>query len=142
MKENEVTVTREQQKSEAILRMEIMGIIPQAIEQFKEGKINCSENIGILYWINDSVKEMVAEFEKKYDCLVYHVIYGCYNFAGEKQFHYSFLYVSPDKEEWAAERRNILQRNPIAYVINETWNIREFGCISIVENFGGLIRIH
>ena len=61
---NKLTVTREQQKSESILRMSTMGIIPQAIEQFIEGKINCSENIGILYWINDNVKEMVAEFEK------------------------------------------------------------------------------
>ena len=71
--ENKNEVTREMMVDEAVRRMKMLDIMKQPIKEFKEeGKINLSENGGFLYWINEEQQKYVDEFEKKYDCLVYH----------------------------------------------------------------------
>ena len=47
--------------------MKMLHILPRAIQEFKSGVINRSEEIGLLYWLDDSEKEMIEKFEEKWE---------------------------------------------------------------------------
>ena len=56
---------RERQKAEAVKRMKKLGIMEQLIKEFEEeGKLNLSENGGLLYWLNEEEQKMVDYSEK------------------------------------------------------------------------------
>lgn len=126
------------QKQEAIERMNMLKLSNNIIREFeKEGIINLSENGGYLYWLNGEQQEMVDEFEREHNAVVYHIIHNFTQF-GEL---YTLLYVSEDEEEWGYDRDDLKEGYPIAYVKNATddW-CSEFGSVGIKPQFGGLIR--
>ena len=129
---------RERQKAEAIKRMRKLKVISGAIEQFKEdGQIMVCEN-GFLYWLNDEQKKMVDDFEEEYGGLVYMVIHNMTEF-GEL---YSMLFVSQHESEWEMDWEDLEDSISMAYVKNVTDDFcSEFGCISIANRFGGIIRV-
>ena len=133
-----MAVTREMQKAEAIKRMKMLKVIPEAIKQFeKEDLVNCSEG-GALYWLDDEQKEMVAEFEQEYNGLVYMVIHDRTEF-GEL---YNMLYVSKHKDEWEYDNEDLKDGYAYAYVKNVTCDdFSEIGSIAIANRWGGLVRI-
>lgn len=131
-------MNRELQKVEAIERMRMLNLHSNVINEFRnQGKVNLSENGGFLYWLDDSQKQLVAEFEKKHNTLVYHVIHNNTVF-GEML---AFLYVSDSEEEWEMDREDLKNGIALAYVENVSNKCcSEFGSIGIQPSFGGLIR--
>ena len=132
-------INKEIKKAEAINRLKAMEIIPEAIRQFDEDDIvNVSENpYGILFWADDEQKELIEEFEKEYNALVYHVIHT-YTEFGEL---YNFLYVSDHNEEWICDHDDLEEGYAYAYVWNKTdeW-CSEIGSIGVRGKFGGIVR--
>lgn len=135
-----MTMELEKQKREALKRMKILGIQGMAIKEFQhEGKLNLSENNGGLYWLNEGLQKRVAEFEKKYNSLVYHVIRSR-SAIGEM---ISYLYVSPWDEEWAEDKADLKSGRALVYVENlSDESLSEFGFIGIMPLFGGVTRLY
>lgn len=95
---------RERQKQVAIERMKKIGIMEQPIKEFEEnGKVNLSENGGLLYWLNDDEQKMVDDFEKENNGLVYHVIKSRTTIG----LMYALLYVSEYEEEWEMDMEDL-----------------------------------
>lgn len=131
-------MTREMKKAEALERMKMLKLHSNVINEFQnQDKVNLSEYGGFLYWLNDDQKKRVAEFEKKYDALVYHVIRSITEF-GELL---SYLYVSDSEEEWEMDREDLTNGTALVYVenLNDKW-CSEFGSIGIQPSLGGLLR--
>lgn len=131
---------REMQVKEAIERMKMLHIMDRPIREFeKEGVLNLSEGIGLLYWLDDDEKEMVKKFEEEHEMVVYHVI-KTFSTLG---LMYSLLYVSKHMDEWEMDRADILDGRAFVYVVNKDMpDCSEFGTIGIRPSFGGVIRTH
>lgn len=131
-------MTSELKKDEAIERMKKLRLHSNVIKEFqKEDKLNLSEAYGALFWLDDKQKERVAEFERKYNALVYHVIHGFATF-GE---YLAYLYISDEEDEWEYDREDIEQGIAFAFVDNLSDECcSEFGSIGIKPMFGGVIR--
>lgn len=129
---------KEKQKIEAIKRMRKLKVVSEAVKQFEEDdKVMVSEN-GFLYWLNDEQEKMVKNFEEEFNGLVYMVIHNMTQF-GEL---YSFLYVSQHEDEWQMDNEDLEDGVAMAYVKNiDDDYCSEFGCISIRNRFGGIVRI-
>lgn len=130
---------RAEKVTEALERMRILKIIPEAIIAFARNQtLNASEGGGFLYWLSDKDKESVRKFEEDYNALVYHVIKNSTEF-GELL---TFLYVSNYKDEWPLDREDLKNGNPLVYVVNlSDDNLSEFGFVSITPRYGGLVRV-
>lgn len=128
----------ERQKAEAVARMKKLGIMKQPIKEFEEeGKLNLSENGGMLYWLNEGEKEMVADFETQHNGLVYHVVKTMTSFG----LMYSLLYVSEYTEEWKMDMDDLGEGQSLAYVVNvDMPDCSEFGTVGIKPMKGGIVR--
>lgn len=131
--------TVEKAKKEAIERMKILKLFKNVITDFKDDdRLNKSEDLGFLYWLYDEEEEMVKEFEKEHECVVYHVILSRTNIGTM----YSLLYVSLDDEEWEEDRADLQNGQVLAYVVNKTDpECSEIGYIGIKPQIGGLVRV-
>lgn len=129
--------SKKEMKTEAVERMKLLGMNPQAIEEFeKEGNLNLSR-YGVLFPLEDEQWKRVRQFEKENGYCVYHVIQNFTN-IGEML---SMLYVSTFKEEWEQDRIDIQEHIPMAYVANLDDEVcSEFGAIGVETIFGGLVR--
>ena len=133
-------IPRETKKEEAIYRMKLMNIIPDAIKQFKEeNTVMVSENpFGFLYWLDDDQKKLVADFEAEYDSLVY-LANLCNTEFGKLL---SLFYVSDHKEEWEMDNTDIADGYALVYCINlDCPEYSEFGTIAFESINGGIKRI-
>ena len=133
-------ITREMKKEEAIKRMKALGIIDDAIKQFKNDDVVMVTEppLGGLYWCSDEEKEMVRKFEEEHNALVYMVVRAFTQF-GEMD---SLLYVSDWQEEWEYENEDLRDGYAMSYTINHDMpDCSEFGSIAVKPMFGGLIRI-
>ena len=134
---------REEQKNEAMVRLERLNLHENVIRDFEEeNKLNSSEK-GMLFWLKDDEKELVNKFEEETGNLVYHVIKGKYN-VGELL---DLLYISKYKEEWELDNDNLDFINgtafPMSYCINRSGQqCSEYGSIGVQCVFGGLVRIY
>lgn len=143
MKTEAINVSREEKKVEAIERMKMLKMSPDCIKVFKENnEVQLSEGRGALYEFSRETElvSKIKEFEEQYNALVYTVIHNFFNF-GEC---YSFLYVSDYKEEWERDREDVQNdiNCPCVYVWNKDDDMcSEFGSITVVPIFGGLVRL-
>ena len=129
---------RENQKEEALKRMELLKMSRQCINAFKRGEIWESEGYGALYECNDEEKKIIEKFEKEHNGLVYHMIHNVFQF-GEC---YTILFVSKYKDEWKDDINDINDGYVLAYVENIDDPIcSEFGSVAIKPNIGGLVRL-
>lgn len=135
--EQKTSLAMEQVK-EALNRMKNLKLHENVVKEFEEeGKLNLSELGGILYWLNDEENAMVRAWEEETGNIVYHVIKNHLEFG----LCYSFLYVSPDKEEWEYDNEDLKEGCALAYVKNVTnKEFSEYGSIGIRPNWGGLKR--
>lgn len=133
-------MTRQEQKTEAIARMQMLKLHKNAIREFmEEDVVNLSEGPGILYWLDDKQIEDVKVFEEKHNAVVYHVIHN-YSEFGELL---AFLYVSDDQDEWQLDREDLKDGYACAYVKNlDDEYCSEFGSIGIRPQFGGVVRTY
>ena len=139
MKEKLNSKEWELMKREAIVRMEMLNLCENVIDEFEEeAQLYRSEFNGILYWLDERQQTCVAEVQEDYNILVYHIIHSHTEF-GELL---SMLYVSRHKEEWEEDREFLKQGYPIAYVKNLSIpEFSEFGSIGIQPCIGGVKRI-
>lgn len=129
---------RTKQKAQAVERMKKLGIMEQPVKEFEdEGKLNLSENGGLLYYLNKDEQKMVDDFEKENNGLVYHVIKSRTTIG----LMYALLYVSEYLEEWKMDMEDLEEGQALAYVVNmDMPDCSEFGTIGIKPSVGGLIR--
>lgn len=136
---------QEAQKVEALLRMKKLQLHENAIREFKNnGKLNKSVSsrmgnfrVGILFWLTEEEKKMVAELEEEYGVLVYHVI-ECNTAFGRLL---NFFYVSKHVEEWGCDEELFGSNCQCVYVKNlDDETCSEFGCINYQKTAGGLVR--
>ena len=129
---------RTKQKAQAVERMKKLGIMEQPVKEFEdEGKLNLSENGGLLYYLNEDEQKMVDDFEKENNGLVYHVIKSRTTIGPM----YALLYVSEYLEEWKMDMEDLEEGQALAYVVNmDMPDCSEFGTIGIKPSVGGLIR--
>ena len=134
-----MNISRELKKEEALKRMKMLGIIDDAIRQFKdEDIVMVSEPpFGGLYWLNDDQKEIVRKFEETFDALVYMVVKSFTNF-GEMD---SLLFISKYDDEWEYERYSMEDGIVSTYTMNyDMPHCSEYGSIEVKSIGGGLVR--
>lgn len=132
--------------AEAVERMKMMKLDESlVINQFIKGTVKVSERLDSLFLTvlfnvdnYDYLMDVINDFEKKHNVLVYHVQLSHTDFGD----CYSLLYVSSEKEEWNMDRDDIKIGYPLAYVWNKTIpEYSEFGYIGVRPSMGGLERI-
>lgn len=132
-------VSNEEQKAEAIKRLKMLKIHPNVIKEFQYDKplLNYSYR-GILYWIdNEEWKEIISNFETKFNAVVYHAIFTPTGFGDLL----TLLYVSEHVEEWAADNEELEHGYAYAYVANLTNDIcSEIGRVCVEPRCGGVVR--
>ena len=135
-----MNISREEKKIEAIKRMKTLKIFPETINQFeKDDLVSISEPPnGYYFFLSDEERALADKLEEKYGILIYTAIR-----SGSLGPFISFLFVSDDKDEWWMDRRDVQNKEPIAYVYNtEDPKLSEFGSISIAQSVGGgLLRV-
>lgn len=136
-----MNVSKKDKKTEALKRMEVLGLFKPCIKAFKDrDEVQLSEQNGGLYEFsnNNVLNELVKNFETENNGLVYHVIHT-YTEFGEL---YNFLYVSDHSEEWEMDNADLADGYVFAYVENVDDPIcSEFGTIAVKGKFGGLVRV-
>lgn len=135
---DKITSLRERQSLEAIERMKLLKLHPNAIHEFlNEGKLNKSEGMGILFWLEDDELEFVKEFEEEHNALVYHLIKS-HTTIGTML---TVFYVSEHMDEWEPDRADMEDDTQLCYVKNwdDDW-CSEFGYIGFRRINGGLMR--
>lgn len=134
-------ITKEEFQTEAIRRMETLHLNPFVISKFKDyGTLCCSEvhpPIPRITVLTPELEAKVKWIEEKYHGMAYHVIRSETS-IGEM---YSFLYISPYREDWEVDERGFADNLVFTYVWNKTWDMgSEFGTIQVVNMDGLLIR--
>lgn len=95
-------------------------------------------NVGVLFELSEEEKTMIRQLENKLGIKVYHIILN-HTIEGKV---YSLLYVSQYQEEWALDKEELKEGQPLAYVYCPFDDFcSEFGGIGIDKGYGGIIRI-
>ena len=126
------------QKKQALKCMKLLKIHKNAVEEFKNDKLNYSLR-GALFWLDDEMKKAVKRAEDIYGIMVYHCI------LSETEFGVLLdcLYVSKDPDEWEMDIQDIKNGEQIvSFCINfSAPEFSEFGLIGIRPLWGGVLRI-
>lgn len=132
-----MTPSKKEQIKECLVRLKLSGLCNEVIADFQKGQLYKTEQLGILYYVNDKEKTVVKEFEEKNNAVVYHILHSNTEF-GELL---ALLYVSRYKEEWELDRKDLEDNIALSYVYNvDCPEFSEFGSIGFVQRFGGLVR--
>ena len=84
--------------------------------------------LNVYTWSDYVDPKLIEEFEEQNNALVYLVVRS-YTTFGKMD---CYLYVSDYTEEWAQDREDIKEMQPLAYVYNHDMpDCSEFGCIGI-----------
>ena len=130
------------QNTEAVKRMKEIGIASHISQVFEEnGIVSLSEDGEFLHRLDEDEQKMVDNFEKEYQCLVYHVLKS----TGNLGFVYTFLIVTRDPNEWELQLapydyNGETAMRVLVYVINDAWKCREFGDVVISVDTEGCVR--
>lgn len=130
--------SKEEQKKEALYRMNKLNILSTVIDAFEENdEIQCSD-YGEIIATPENILEDIRRWEADYGCLAYHVVHSkIYGFE-----IFNALSVSNYKEDWDYERRLIDRICSMAYTINVTKpDYSESGSIQLYNYNGVLERI-
>jgi len=110
-------ISREDKKKEALNRLRQIGLFAPAIKDFeKYNRLNISEPpLGALYWITEE-KDLknIAEFEKEYNALVYHVVKSYTQFGVMN----NYFYVSDYEDEWEMDNEDLKDGYAVVYADN------------------------
>lgn len=125
------------QKKQALRCMKLLKIHKNAVEEFKNDKLNYSLR-GALFWLDDEMKKAVKRAEDIYGIMVYHCI------LSETEFGVLLdcLYVSKDPDDWEIDIQDIKNGETTSFCINfSAPEFSEFGLIGIRPLWGGVLRI-
>lgn len=130
--------SQEEMKQEAINRMKMLLLHQNVINEFKkENKLNKSEGpLGTLYWLDEEEGDIVKEYEKKWNVLVYHVIK---TFTKDMGIIYDLLYITDEKDYWEEERKRLEQGIVLSHTKSQ---FSESGDIFVINVSGGLARLY
>lgn len=130
--------SREEMKEEALNRMKMLLLHQNVINEFKkENKLNKSEGpLGTLYWLDEEEGDIVKEYEKKWNVLVYHVIK---TFTKDMDVIYDLLYITDEKDYWEEERKRLEQGIVLSHTKSQ---FSESGDIFVINVSGGLARLY
>ena len=130
-------ITEDDMLNEAIIRMKMLRLHPNTIEDLKMGLVHVSDPMGILYWANEEQEKIIRKFEAESGYLVYHALLTPTNFG----MCLSLLFISKYNSEWQFERMNMEYNRAVAMVINlDDASCSECGIIGIKSWVGGVIR--
>ena len=145
------TVTKEQQRQEAIERLRILeskGLMPEVRRDFEKGRVMWSERVvipglganGILYHLdeNPEFEKIIRDFEAETDSLVYHATHETFEFGRVLDLYH----IGKHADEWKMDRDDLEDGYCLAYAANldVDW-CSEFGTVGIaVSPSGGLVR--
>lgn len=136
-----MNISVEEKKAEAIKRMKMLKLYPPIIKQFEQkGWVNISEPpLGAHFWLDEDDKKRVADFEAKYNALVFTAV-RCYWDIGKMD---AYLFVGDYREDWEIEYEDMKHGIVLAYVYNhDAPDCSEMGCISVAPTpAGGLQRM-
>lgn len=109
-------ISIDEKRAEAIIRMKMLGIFPDTIQQFKkDGLVSISEPpMGAFFWAEGEDLERIRKFEESHNALVY-VVIRSYTTIGKLD---DFLFVSDYKEEWQMDREYIEKEHTLSYCFN------------------------
>lgn len=142
------TLTREEQKEEAVKQMKALGLKQETIQQFISCGTVYKSVHGKLLPLTPSEEGAIQRWEKKTDALVYHIIFNTMTSEGLTYCFLNMLYVEPHKEGYEAELAIISEYAGegavmvFAYCINlDIPELSEYGLITVVNEKGILDRI-
>ena len=125
-----------EKKTEAINRMrKLLKIPPEIVQRFKEENLISIQKylLETSFLTDDKIKKTIANFEKKYNVLVYFGIRTCYK---ELEKTDSFFYVSDEKERWQLERDSLKIGQANVYVYDYVYpELSDFGEIGFNTEF-------
>lgn len=131
----------DEKRKEAIKRMKALGILPEAINQFRRGEpVMVSEPpFGGLYYVEPELQKRIDDFENENNAVVYLVVRS-FTSIGKMD---SLLFVSDYKEEWEMDVDDIKNGIVFTYTINyDMPDCSEFGSIGYVRTVAGsIIRV-
>lgn len=145
------TVTKEQQRAEAIDRLHILeeqGLMPQVRKDFEQDRLNYSECLafsasnacGILYRVSEDPRfaRAIRDLEEMTGGVAYHATHERFEF-GEVL---DIFYVSDCEEEWEQDRADLREGYSFVFAANlsDSW-LSEHGSIAFNVSGGGLIRV-
>ena len=131
--------TKEEMIEEAKRRMEVLGLLKDAVDSAVNERIMVSEGRGMLYYLNDEEKKYLNEIPK--DRFVYHGIRSFVKDGNSTLKFFDVLSVSNNKEEWNYERPDGVENIvPSLCFSSMTYGDYEIGSIWVVPINGGLYR--
>lgn len=129
---------KEKQKKEALERMSLLRLHPNVIKEFSNYNIISYSENSTLYWLKESDKKIVEDWQDKTGNLVYHAIYNSFFFGR----CLTLLFVSRYEDEWKVEKDDLISGYAMSYVINLDDPIcSEYGSVGILLRNGGVVRI-
>ena len=128
---------QEQRKEEAIRRLDSLNLNPLFRERFeRDGTVFISAR-KFCHTPTPAQMKVIQDFEEEHKGTVYAVIHDLTEF-GELL---TMLYVSSSSTEWEADRKDLKDGYPFAYVANlSTPYFSEFGSVGIEVRAGRLVR--
>jgi len=116
-----VETSEGEMKREAVRRLQLLKLSEAVVQSFQqEDQVYFSEEAEgeiLLRPSDGKLMEQIAEFQKEYQCLVYHAILNYIPGMGEI---WSLLFVSPTSSDWEGEREELSGCGLVyAYVISD-----------------------
>ena len=106
---------RERQISEAVSRMNLMGLREDAIRKFEQnGTVHLSAEDGTLGELTKDDLRMIEQFEREHNAVVFLVVRTLFGIAVLD----SLLYVSRYDEEWEDEIESLKDGYVLTYTVN------------------------
>lgn len=131
------------QKQEAIKRLKALEVMDDVLTAFvNDGIVYKSEYLNrvfpaALYHLDTTEQQIVSDFEKECEALVYHIQKVSTDFGDL----YSLFYVSSERSEWKADNDDLADGYAFVYVYNASYpELSEFGSISFEPAMGGVVR--
>ena len=100
--------TRSEMRTEAVSRRKMWGVLPVVIDDFLNGTLNKSEDNGILFYLNDEEKSLLANLRKR--AAVLFITAYCPTLQSDKCFR---CYMCPDTRKSGMLITLILKRRAI-----------------------------
>ena len=136
---------RQKQKEQALIRMHKLNLMKEVIDDFKNNDtVYYSERQNaffkaILYWVSNEDKyvEIINEFEKSHNALVYHCQLTHLEFGDVL----SLFFVSEYEDEWEQDNDDIKEGQALVYAANlDDDMFSELGYIGFESTQGGVCR--
>lgn len=131
------------QKQEAIKRLKALEVMDEVLTAFvNDDIVYKSEYLNrvfpaALYHLDTTEQQIVSDFEKECEALVYHIQKVSTDFGDL----YSLFYVSSERSEWKADNDDLADGYAFVYVYNASYpELSEFGSISFEPAMGGVVR--